>query len=69
MGVNPRAGGGRGVRAGPPKLKDKHQKTKLELECLVFDKYKGFALGVWCLTPTHAVAQSAVADLILSYLI
>ena len=38
MGVNPRAGGGRGVRAGPPKLKDKHQKTKLELECLVFTR-------------------------------
>ena len=38
---------GRGVWAGPPKLKEKHQKTKLELECLVFTRYR--YRGLWCL--------------------
>ena len=54
----PRTRVGRAVRAGPPKLKEKHQKTKLELECLVFGKYKGF--GLRCLvfnTHTHRRAR------------
>ena len=41
--MSPRACGGHGVRTGPPKFKEKHQKT----ECLVFGKYKGS--GLWCL--------------------
>ena len=47
-----------GIRARPPKLKEKHQKAKLELECLVFGKYIGF--GLRCLvfnTHTHRRAR------------
>ena len=47
------ATGGRWCR-GPsqtPKLKEKHQKTKLELECLVFGKYKGLSLRCLVFNP------------------
>ena len=27
------------------------------------ERHKGLGWGAWCLTPTHAVAQSAVADI------
>ena len=30
------------------------------------DKHKGLSHGVWCLTLTHAVAQSAVADIMIN---
>ena len=67
LGGVPRTGYGAAWIVRPPKSRFfKTDQTPLELGKGTGKhkgKYRGLGLGVWCLTLTHAVAQSAVADI------